>query len=80
MKYCLWELSILYKVLAPRNGLALKGFMPLLHTRGPETFTSVDVGSCFNIKASGVFILTSQALNNIYYVNTDHGALRYIYN
>jgi hypothetical protein len=53
--------------------------MPLLHTRGPETFTSLDVGSCFIIIASDVFILTYQASNGIYYVTTDQGTPRCTY-
>jgi len=37
------------------NGLALKGYCPLLHTRGPETFTSQKVGSIM-FTASDFFI------------------------
>ena len=72
-------MSILYKVPRAAKRFGLKGYMPLLHTRGPETFTSLDVGSCFIINASDVFILTSQASKGIYYVTTDHATPPYTY-
>ena len=59
-------MSIIYKVPRTAKWFGLKGLYASSPTRGPETFTSLGVGSCSIINASDVFYFNLHASNNLF--------------